>query len=427
MTPDFVQIHNHSQYSKFDGFASVSDMVRKAKEHGMTACGLTDHGTFAGAIEFLRTCRQEGIRPILGMEAYLSKDHKACSKKDQPTGRRGNRHINLIAKNLVGFQNVCTLSQTASLEGFYYDPRVDLELLNKYKDGVIATSACLSNIVNALLARDKYKEAKRAVGVFQDIYKDDYYLEMMFHGIDDEAKILPDIYKIGKEVGVTVIASNDCHYINQEDAEFHEIVMCISSGKTTKDPKRLKFPYKEFYFKSKEEMAAIFGDYPSILRNTLEIAEKCDYSEIIFVEEGGSMLLPKFDYPKSYNDPYSYLSDLAWAGLKKLKLENSKPHIERLTTELGDIKLIWDTKRYDFATYFLIVEDIMRFAKEKGIDAGIRGSGYGSLLLKCLGIVEGAIDPIKFGLLWERFLGFDSKLFFSEDDFGPLVCECSDE
>jgi DNA polymerase-3 subunit alpha len=421
MTPDFVQIHNHSQYSKFDGFAAISDMVKTAKKHGMTACGLTDHGTFAGAIEFLRTCRKEKIRPILGMEAYLSKNHCAHSKDEQPDGRRGNRHINLIAKNFVGFQNICTLSQIASIDGFYYDPRVDFELLNQYSEGVIATSACLSNVVNALLAQDKYEQAKKAVASFKDIYGDDYYLEMMFHGIKSEAHVIPYIQRLAREMDVKIIVTNDCHYIRKEEAEFHEYVMCISSGKTIKDPRRLRFPYQEFYFKSKEEMAKLFAHHcPQGMRNTLEIAEKCDYSEIIFVEEGGSMKLPKFDIP-GHETPLDRLDKLAWEGLERLGLKDSPKHVERLKTELSDVRLIWDTKRYDFATYFLIVEDIMRFARENDIDAGIRGSGYGSLLLKCLGIVEGAIDPLEFDLLWERFLGFDDKYFLTENDFGPVV------
>lgn len=396
-------------------------MVNRAKSLGMTACGLTDHGTFAGSIEFLRTCRAAGIRPILGMEAYLSKCHTAQSKEEQPAGRRGNRHINLIAKNYTGFQNICTLSQIASLEGFYYDPRLDADLLWEYREGVIATSACLSNTINTLLADDKYDAAKKAVACFKDIYGEDFYLEMMFHGINREAKILPEIQRLAKDMDVKIIITNDCHYINQSDAEFHEVVMCISSGRTLKDPKRLKFPYKEFYFKSKDEMAAIFGDLPQAMRNTLEIAEKCDYSDIIFVEEGGTMKLPKFDIPPEYKSPYHYLEKMAKNGLVRLGLNKSPKHVERLDTELGDIKLIWDTKRYDFATYFLIVQDIMLFAKENGIDAGVRGSGYGSLLLKCIGIVEGAIDPLEFDLLWERFLGFDDKYFLTENDFGPVA------
>lgn len=387
----------------------------------MTACGLTDHGTFAGAIEFLRTCRKEGIRPILGMEAYWSQCHTAQSKEEQPSGRRGNRHLNLIAKNYVGFQNVCALSQIASLDGFYYDPRLDADLLWEHREGVIATSACLSNTINYFLAEDKYEQAKKAVAGFKDIYGEDFYLEMMYHGIDREAKILPEIQRLARDMDVKIIITNDCHYISQADAEFHEVVMCISSGRTLKDPKRLKFPYKEFYFKSKDEMAIIFGDLPQAMRNTLEIAEKCDYSDIIFVEEGGTMKLPKFDIPAEFKTPFHYLVDMAKKGLVRLGLDKSAAHIQRLKTELSDIQLVWDTKRYDFTTYFLIVEDIMRFARENGIDAGVRGSGYGSLLLKCIGIVEGVIDPIEFDLLWERFLGFDSKFFLTENDFGPVA------
>jgi DNA polymerase-3 subunit alpha len=376
VTPDFVQLHNHSQYSKFDGFSSIPDMVKTAKKHGMTACGLTDHGTFAGAIEFLRTCRKEGIRPVLGMEAYLSKDHCAQCKEDQPAGRRGNRHINLIAKNYAGFQNICSLSQTASLDGFYYDPRLDAELLWEHREGVIATSACLSNTINTFLADDQYDLAKKAVASFKDIYGEDFYLEMMFHGIDREAKILPEIQRLSKDMDVKIIITNDCHYIRPEDAEFHEVI---------------------------------------------KIADKCDYSDIIFVEEGGTMKLPNFAIPENFKSPYDYLEKMAKDGLIRLGLAKSERHVKRLDIELSDIKLIWDTKRYDFSTYFLVVEDIMRFAKKSGIDAGVRGSGYGSLLLKCIGIVEGVIDPLEFDLLWERFLGFDDKFFLTEDDFGPTV------
>ena len=167
-------------------------------------------------------------------------------------------------------------------------------------------------------------------------------------------------------------------------------------------------------------MAKVFGHMPQQMQNTLEIAEKCDYSDIVFVEEGGSMKLPKFDIPPEFNSSYEYLESMARDGFKKLGFENSPPHVERLNIELSDVKLIWDTKRYDFSTYFLVVEDMMRFAKKNGIDAGVRGSGYGSLLLKCIGIVEGNIDPLEYNLLWERFLGFDTRMFLMEDDFGPV-------
>jgi DNA polymerase-3 subunit alpha len=439
MTPDFVHIHNHTQYSKFDGLSSICDierdgekipgLVSTAKAMGMKAVGMTDHGTFAGAIVFLKECRRQDIKPILGMEAYQARNHKCKSKNDtvmhrpdgtsydvpgQQDGRKGNRHINIIAKNHKGFQNVSTLSHRASLDGYYYDPRLDFGLLAELSEGVICTSACLSNVINWNLSIDEYDKAKKAATLFKDIYGEDFYLEMMYHGLESEGRILSDIQKLAKELDIKIIATNDCHYVRKQDAEFHEVLMCMSSGRLIKDPKRLKFPYEEFYFKSKEEMAKIFGHIPSVLSNTVELAEKCDYSDIVLGEQ---MLLPRFDLPDGYSDPYEYLSVLAWQGLKKIGFDNSTRHHERLKLELDDIKLIWDTKRYDFSTYFLIVEDIMRFAKENKIAAGIRGSGFGSLLLKCLGITEG-VDPLEQDLLWERFLGFDSKKFISEDDLG---------
>ncbi len=407
-------------------------MVSKAKSLGMPAVGLTDHGTVAGLIVFLRECRKQGIKPIMGMEGYLCRDHRCHSKNDveikdesgdvietikgQPDGRKGNRHINIIAKNYKGFQNLCELSQISSLEGYYYDPRIDLSLLDKHKEGLIVTSACLSNIINWLLSRDQYSMARKAASGFVDIFGEDFYLEMMFHGIGREAKILPDIQKLAKDLGIKVIVTNDCHYVNQKDAEFHEYLMCMSSGRCVRDPSRIKFPYDEFYFKSEQEMKKLFGHCPRSMMNTLEIAEKCDYSEILFVEEGGTMKLPKFDLPEGHT-PLSYLEKIAKEGLEREGWHNSRPHVERLNRELDDVRLIWNTKRYDFATYFLIVEDIMRFAKNSSIDAGVRGSGYGSVLLKCLGITEG-IDPLKYDLLWERFLGFDDAYFISENDFG---------
>ena len=385
-----------------------------AKEFGMRAVGLTDHGTVAGAIKFMKSCREEGIKPIIGMESYLARNHLCHDKCGQPDGRKGNRHINVIAKNSKGLANLFALSQGASLDGYYYDPRVDLELLDKHKEGLIITSACLSNVVNFLLLRDKYEAAKKAVAQFKDIFGDDYYMEIMFHGLTSEAKVLPDIQKLAKQMDVKTIVTNDCHYIKREDAEFQEYLMCMSSGRCIRDPKRIKFPFEEFYFKSEEEMLDVFGHCRQSMMNTLEIADKCDYSDIIL---GGNMRLPKFILPLEWSDPLKYMEDLAWKGLKKCNLHESSKHRERLKREIDDVKLIWSTKRYNFSTYFLMVEDMMGFAKKKGIAAGIRGSGYGSLLLKCLGITEG-VDPLEFDLLWERFLGFDDKHFFSEDDYG---------
>ena len=414
------------QYSKFDGFSTIKGLVATAKKFYMPAVGLTDHGTIAGVIAFLKECRKEDIRPIIGMEAYQSRYHKVKSKqkinKDtiidgQMDGRVGNRHLNIIAKNFIGYQNLCELSQIASLEGYYYDPRIDYALLEKHKEGLICTSACLSNVINANLLRDRYAEAKKAAGLFKDIFGSDFYLEMMYHGLDAETHVLPQIQKLARELDIKCIATNDCHYEKKEDAEFQNILMCMNTKSTMRDPSRLKFPYDEFYFKSGEEMKKVFGHCLQSMRNTLEIAEKCDYSDIVFIEDGGEMRLPKFDLPDEWSSPHDYLEYLAKEGLKKKKLDKSPEHVERLQRELDDIRLVWHTNRYDFATYFLIVDDIMKFAAKKRIAAGIRGSGFGSLLLYCLEISE--IDPVaQVSLLWERFLGFSEDHFICEADFG---------
>ena len=379
----------------------------------MPAVGLTDHGTVAGAVSFIQECRKQGIKPIFGCEAYQARNHKSKGKDGQPDRRKGNRHVNIIAKNSTGLANLFSLSQESSLEGYYYDPRVDLELLNKYKDGIILTSACLSNIINWNLSIDRYDHAKKAASLYKDIFAEDFYLEMMYHGLSNEGRILPEIQRLAKELNIKTIISNDSHYITREDARLQEVLMCISSGKSIHDPKRIKFPYDEFYFKSAEEMSKIFGHLPQSMRNTLEIAEKCDYSDFTF----GGMLLPKFDIPKEFDNPRQYLHYLAWKGLKERRLDESEPHVARLKQEISDVDLIWKTKGYDFATYFLIIEEIMRFARDNEIAAGIRGSGYGSLLLLTLGISE-SVDPLLYGLLWERFLGFSSRHFLCDADFG---------
>ena len=420
MAVDFIHLHNHTQYSKFDGFSSVDDLVKTAKEMKMPAVGITDHGTIAGLVDFIRTCRKNGIAPIVGMEGYLSKKHicrdeEGIVHKDlQALGKKGNRHLNIIAKNLVGYQNLCALSQTASLDGYYYDPRIDFELLEKYHEGLICTSACLSNIINSSLLRDQYDKAKECVGLFKDIFKDDFYLEMMFHGISAEAKVLPLIQKLGKETDVKILATNDCHYIKKEDAEFQQYLMCMSTGTSIRDPNRMKFPFDEFYFKSPEEMYKLFGHIPSVLTNTLEVAEKCNYDDLIF----GGMRLPNFEIPEQFSSPFDALSHLAYEGLKDHKLDKSPQHIERLKLELDDIKTVLDVDKYDFSSYILIVNDIMEYARKKNIAAGIRGSGYASLLLKCLRITEG-VDPVTGvkGLLWSRFIGVEEQYFFCDEDF----------
>ena len=364
----------------------------------------------AGAINFIKTCMKHEIKPILGMESYLCRD----MHQKQVDGRRGNRHINLFAKNLEGYQNLCRLSQAASLEGFYHDNRIDLELLEKYSSQIICTSACLSNLVNWNLKIGRYEKAKKAASIFKDIFKDDYYLEIMYHGIEAEGRIIPGIQKLSKELKIKTLLTNDVHYPTKESAAYHDVVLCLSqNGKCLRNPKRLKFTSNEFYFKSTEKMREDFGrSFDQSMRNTMEVVEKCDLSDLKF----GGMNLPKFEIPSEFKTPYDYLSHLAWEGFKKKGFVGKEKYEERLKLELSDIKLIYDTKGFNFDVYFFLVHDITRFIREKEIPYGVRGSGNSSLLLYCLNVSK--VDPILYKLHWPRFLGFANLKFFQHSDFG---------
>jgi DNA polymerase-3 subunit alpha len=404
----------------------MSEFPKLARSMGFKALGITDHGNVGGLIKFFQECTKsvdkngnkieyDPIKPILGCEFYLAKDRFAKSKKDQPDGRKGNRHIVLIAKNWQGFQNLCTLSEKSWTEGFYNDPRIDFELLTKHHEGLICSTACLSSVVNNNLLHGRYDQAKKVATILKNIFGEDFYFEVMYHGLDAERYIIPDVFKLADSLGSKVLATNDVHYSHKEDGASHEVLMCMSTSRCIHDPKRLKFPYHEFYLKSAQEMAGIFQNRLDSLYNTLEVADKIDHKDIS--KNFGGMRLPKFPLPNSFSDPHDYLEYIAWDGLKQLGLDHSQKHIDRLRLELDDVKIAKMNNNYDFATYFLIVRDYIQYANTKGILTGCgRGSGFGSLLLKTLGITYG-VDPIEHDLLWERFLGFDTKRFVREQDF----------
>ena len=384
---------------------SPKDMAKIAKEHGQKAIAITDHGTMAGAIQFIKACMAEDIKPIIGSEFYISKNHRAKSKIEQPDGKKGNKHLILLAKNFEGYKNLCRLSHISCLEGFYYSPRIDIDLLSKYSSGLICTSACLGGAINWNLYLGRYEAAKMAARIFKDIFGEDFYLEIMYHGISGEAKIIPDIQKISKELNIKTIITQDAHYAHREDSKYHDIILCLRDNKNSciKNPKRFKFPSDEFYLKSTEEMFKTFGFLSQSMKNTLEISEKCDISGLKF----GGMSLPKFQIPDDYKTSFDYLSFLAWEGLRKKKLDTNQKYIDRLKMELGDVKLIFDTKGYNFDVYFLMIHDIVKFICSRNIPYGVRGSGNGSLLLFALNVSK--TDPIKYNLFWERFLGFEYK------------------
>ncbi len=436
---DFVHFHCHTSMSKFDGLCSPHDLAMQARKMGFPGLAITDHGNIKGWIKFLKAARatkdKKGkdipyapIKPILGCEMYLArrmdigqneeKRDTSLIKTNQPDGRRGNRHLNLYAMDYEGYKNICRLSQASFVDGFYYDPRVDLELLSKYSKGVMCGSACLSNVINANLMYGRYKQAKNICGILNEIYgHNNFFLEIMYHGIREEREIIPLILKLSTELNIPVVATNDVHYVFKDQGESQEVLLCMSQQKCLKDPKRLKFGHMEFYLKSAEEMAKIFGHIPHSLTNSIALAERINTKDI---EENlfGGMRLPKFDTPSKYKNPYEYLCDLAWEGIKKVGWDKSQKHIDALKMELADVKIAYDNNNYDFSTYFLIVRDYIQYAKDNNILVGSgRGSGYASILLRCLGITYG-VDPLEYNMLWARFLGFSSQRFIKESDFG---------
>jgi DNA polymerase-3 subunit alpha len=436
---DFVPFHNHSEFSQFDGLAKIDKLVMTAREMGFPAMALTDHGTVMGWIKFLQHCRstkdKKGkpiafppIKAILGCEFYLSrkmdigqyvetKERKDLMKKGQPDGRRGNRHINLFAMNHEGYKNICQLSQRSFTDGFYFDPRIDIDFLSQHSKGVMGSSACLSSLINVNLMYGRYDIAKKIAGTFNEILNGNFFLEVMYHGISEQKEIIEDILRLSADLNIPAVATNDSHYIKRSQAESQEVFMCMSQQKCVKDPKHLSFKHHEFYLKSADEMYKIFRSAPHLLYNSVALAERINTRDI---EENlfGGMRLPKFDIPKKYKSPHDYLCDLAWEGMKRIGWDSSSDHVAALKKELEDVRVAKENNNYDFATYFLIVRDYIQYARDHNILVGPgRGSGYASVLLRCIGVTYG-IDPLKYGLLWERFLGFDDLRFIKESDFG---------
>jgi len=389
---DFVHAHCHSEFSQFDGLSQLKKLVLKAREMEFPALAITDHGTIGSWIKFIKECSAtkdkngddipyKPIKPILGCEVYLSRKMEYKSKDDQPDGQKGNRHLNIWAKNYKGYENLCTLSEKSWVDGFYFTPRIDLELLEKHSEGLIIGSACLSSAINANLLYDRYDSAKDICGILKDIFGEDFFLEAMYHGIDKEALILPEIFKLGKEMDIPVIATNDCHYLLKEHAKSHEVLMCMSTSNCITNPKHLKHPYEEFYLKSAEEMAKIFRFSPECLRNTVALSDRIDTEDITKNLFGG-MRLPNIEIPKEYADmgefegSYEYMKKKAMDGMKKRGWDKSPDHVATLKKELKDVRVAWENNGYDFATYFLIEEDIMKFANDSDI---LTGPGRGCL------------------------------------------------
>ena len=397
----FVHLHVHTEYSMLDGAARVDELVAEVANQGMPAIAITDHGNVFGAYEFNKKAVAAGVKPIIGIEAYVAPESRFEKKRvkwadggeDDVSGGGAYTHMTLLAENNDGLSNLFKLSSLASLEGYYYKPRMDRELLSKYAKGIIATTGCPGGEIQTRLRMGAYKEAKQAASELRDIFgAENFYLEVMDHGIDIETRVKADLLKLGKELGLPLLATNDLHYTHHKDATSHEALLCVQSGSTLADPKRFKFDNHEFYLKSAQEMRTLFADISEACDNTLLIAERCN----ITMRENEN-LLPQYSVPQGESED-SWLRKESNKGLSERLGGSVDPkYQERLDYEL-EVMI-----KMGFPGYFLVVSDLCSHARSVGIRVGPgRGSAAGSLVSYALGIT--ALDPIKHGLLFERFL-----------------------
>lgn len=408
MENDFVHLHVHTEYSLLDGANRIKDLVARVKELGMKAVAITDHGVMYGAVEFYKECKKNGIKPIIGCEAYVA-PRTRFDKEPNIDDRLG--HLILLAKNNVGYKNLIKLVSLSFTEGFYYKPRIDMDILRKYSDGLICSSACLAGFINRALLADDFEGAKKIANEYVEIFgKDDFYIELQHNGIREQTLANQRLIKLARELGLKMIATNDAHYLKRQDSYSHEVLLCIQTGKKMIDEDRMRMGSDEFFIKSPEEMYQNFKNLPEVLENTVEIANKCNVEF-----EFGHTILPNFDTPNNQNH-FEYLRMLCYEGMYKryfnddielglLPLDEKIEKMKSLKSELVqrmDYELSVVNKM-GYTDYYLIVWDFIRYAKEQDIPVGPgRGSGAGSLAAYCIEITD--IDPIKYNLIFERFL-----------------------
>ena len=404
----FVHLHVHSEFSLLDGANRIKDIPVIAKELGMDSIAITDHGAMFGVIDFYKACKANGIKPIIGCEVYVAP--RTRHDKDPNLDSKYN-HLILLAKNMDGYKNLSKLVSLSYTEGFYYKPRIDKEILEKYHENLVCCSACLAGEIPQAILNDDMEEAKKAALWFKDLFKDDYYLEIQNNGVKEQVLVNQKLIQLSRELDIPLVATNDAHYSRREDAYNHEVLLCIQTGKKMSDEDRMRFDSDELYIKSPEEMSDYFSNVPESIENTVEIAEKCNVEF-----EFGNTILPNYDVPEGFETHYDYIEHLTKEGLVK-KYGNvtlgtfpnvtSVPNVtyedlsdeikNRAEYELGVIK------KMGYVDYFLIVWDYINYAKTHDIPVGPgRGSGAGSIVAYAIGITD--IDPIKYNLLFERFL-----------------------
>ena len=386
----FTHLHVHTEYSLLDGMCRIPHLVARAKEMGMDSLAITDHGVMYGAIQFYLAAREAGIKPIIGCEVYIARD----TRVNRNAGEKSTYHLVLLAKNQTGYRNLIKLTTKAHLEGFYYKPRLEKEMLAEYHQGLIALSSCIASEVPNLILSGRIDDAKEAALWYKETFGD-FYLEIQRHPIPELESVNRGLIAISQETGIPLVATNDVHYIHQEDAPTHDLLLCIGTNTSIYDEKRIKMAGDFFYLKSPQEMAELYHDLPEALENTGRIAEMCNLKL-----DFGRLHLPEIELPPDKTAD-QFLADLCYEGLPRY-YPNSPPEIkQRLDYEL---EVVHQTQ---FANYFLVVWDIISFTKKKNITFGVRGSAAASIVLHCLGITE--VDPIKNRLVFERFLNVERK------------------
>ncbi|MDD4503577.1 MAG: DNA polymerase III subunit alpha, partial [Clostridiaceae bacterium] len=386
---NFVHLHVHTEYSLLDGAGRIEGIVSRAKELGMESIAITDHGVMYGVVDFYKQAKKYGIKPLIGCEVYVA-PRTMCDRDPKLDSRQ--YHLVLLAKNEEGYGNLIKLVSMGFTEGFYYKPRVDMEVLRKYSEGLVALSACLAGAIPEYIMDGNYEAAKNMALSYNEIFGEgNFYLELQDHGIKEQSLVNQEVVRMSRETGIPLVATNDIHYVKKEDAAAQDILLCIQTGKTVLEEDRLRFQGQEFYLKSPDEMYELFKYIPEALENTLKIAEKCsmDFSF-------GQVHLPAFDVPEGYTSD-TYIRKLCYDGLEKRYIEITNELKDRAEYELSVVT------KMGYSDYYLIVWDYVKFAKDNGIMVGPgRGSGAGSLVAYCLGITN--IDPIKYKLIFERFL-----------------------
>ncbi len=386
----FVHLHVHSEFSLLDGANRIKDLPVRAKELGMDAIAITDHGVMFGAIDFYKACKANGVKPIIGCEVYVAP--RKMTDKDPSIDNKYN-HLILLAKDNEGYKNLAKLVSLGFTDGYYYKPRIDKEVLEKYHEGLICSSACLAGEVASNISKGDMEAAREAAKWFKSIFGEDYYLEIQNNGIKEQVLVNQKLIELSKELDIPLLATNDSHYLKKEDSYNHEVLLCIQTGKRMSDEDRMRFDTDELYIKSPEEMIEYFKAVPEAIENTVKVAEKCNVEF-----EFGHTILPNYDVPAEFETHYDYIKKLTYDGIKYRYGENpSQEILERVEYELGVIE------KMGYVDYFLIVWDYVYFAKSHDIPVGPgRGSGAGSIVAYALGITD--IDPIRYGLIFERFL-----------------------